>query len=103
MTTEARKKGSKQADAESIEEFYVSEEAKNPEYADHVRFTTTPHGMLLSFGKWRRDQNKFGIFKEILLPYPVAASLSEIIGSHLQTMIEEGKLIRVRDSERAEE
>lgn len=100
MTTEAKKQNRKRVDVEPIGEFYVSEEAKNSEFADHVRFTTTPHGMLLSFGKWRRDQNKFGIFREILLPYPVAASLSEIIGNHIQKMVEDGKLKRVTDKER---
>jgi len=102
MKTDEKKKSTKQPTKEVEQDFYVSEEAKNHDYADYVRVTGTPHGMILSFGKWRRDELKFGLYKDILLPYDVATSLSEIINNQIEELIKKGHLKR-RSSKQEED
>lgn len=98
MKTDEKKKSTKQPTKE-IGEFYISEEAKNYDFADHVRVTSTPHGMILSFGKWRRDKLKFGQYKDILLPYNIATSLSGIITVQIKKLTEQ-ELIEERPSKK---
>ncbi len=102
MKADEKKKSAEKLAKEISKDFYVSEEAKNHDYADYVRVTSTPHGMILSFGKWRIDKLKFGLYKDILLPYDVANSLSGVITDQIEKLTEQG-LIERRSSKEEED
>ena len=72
--------------------FYMDNSIYNYEYADYVKLNSSPRGMFLAFGKYCPEKKKFGIFKEILLPFDIADALSDIMKNHLQ-QLEDKKLI----------
>ncbi|RKX32792.1 MAG: hypothetical protein DRP46_00420 [Candidatus Zixiibacteriota bacterium] len=71
---------------------YVDKAVCNYSISDFVRISSFPRGMLLSFGKSHPQKDKFLIFKEILLPFDIAASLSKIIKEHLDKLRDDGLL-----------
>jgi len=80
-------------------DFYLNEDVKNYDYADYVSIASGPRGMLFSFAKSIKSENKFGIFKEILLPYDVAGSLSKIIKDQIEELVKTGKLKPVEEDD----
>jgi hypothetical protein len=91
--TESSKKAGKIAETDTAkepgekaapEEYYLYEAVKNFEYADHVRIRTTITGVILSFGKFHPQNQKIAVFREVLLPFPVAYSLWQLIKNHME-------------------
>lgn len=66
------------------EEEVLDPSVENFDFADHVRIHTTFTGIILSFGKTQAHRGKILIFKKILLPFPIADSLSDVIKRHLE-------------------
>jgi len=87
----------KKDDSPESRDFYLSEEAKNWDFSDYVRVTSGPRGMVLSFGKFIRENRKYGIFKEIILPYDVMESLIKIMRDQFDQLIEQGMLKKIED------
>ncbi|MBD3401654.1 hypothetical protein GF420_02065 [candidate division GN15 bacterium] len=84
---------------QSNQSYYLNPEVKNHEFASFVRSTTTPHGVILGFGKWDVEHEKFALFQEILLPYDVADSLQGILDRQIAQLIDSGKIERIEKGE----
>ncbi len=97
MKAKTKKNEKIKTDSTSRQDFYLNEEAKNWDFSDYVRVTSGPRGMVLSFGKFIREDEKYGIFKEIILPYDVVESLNKIIKQQFDKLIEDGSLKRIED------
>jgi len=97
MKTNEKKKSAKEinVDPEKKKDFYFNNEAKNWEFSDYVRLGAGPRGMMLSFGKFVQEDKKYGIFKEILLPYDVAESLSRVIQEQFKKLLKDGLIEKV--------
>lgn len=65
---------------------YLDDRVKDYAFSEFVKLRSGPRGMLLSFGKGHPELGKQVIFQEILLPYEVAASLSDIIAAQLDQL-----------------
>jgi hypothetical protein len=101
-TGEEKKDGDKvEVTPEKKNDFYLNEKAKEWEYSDYVRLTPGPRGMVLSFGKFIRENNKYGIFKEILLPYDVADALSNVIKQQFENLIEKGLIEKIESKDKS--
>jgi hypothetical protein len=98
MDTKAKKENEVIKDPVESRDFYLNEEAKNWDFSDYVRVTASPRGMVLSFGKFIREDQKYGIFKEIILPYDVADSLIRIVQKQFNQLIDDGLLKEMDDS-----
>ena len=82
-------------------EVYLNDQVKDYSFAEFVKLRSGPRGMLFSFGKGHPEG--IVIFKEIMLPYDVAATLSGIITDQLQHLQDEGLIeIRLADSKTEE-
>jgi len=98
--TEKKKKSTDSKELPSTEDyFFLNDEAKDYKFSDYVRISSYPHGMILYFGKYQPDQNKFGIFEGILIPFDVAGSLVTIINNHISNLVDKG-LLEKKDSEK---
>ena len=84
----------KTKDIEETTYFYINDEAKQTEFADYVRISSYQHGIILRFGRLDIDEKKFGIFRSILLPYPVVGSMNEILTKQIDKLIADGLLIK---------
>jgi hypothetical protein len=80
---------------EKNKDFYFNQEAKNWEFADYVSLGAGPRGIMLSFGKYVQEDKKYGIFKEIMLPFDVAESLSKVIQDQFKVLLEKGLIEKV--------
>lgn len=74
------------------EALVLDENIKNYDFADYVQVRSFPRGVLLSFGKSHPEYKKNLMFKEILLPFEVAASVSDIITKQITELKEKGLL-----------
>jgi len=93
MGNKAKKEKETFSNEEETKEFYyLSESVKDYTYSDYVRVRSFPRGMILSFGKSQPDESRFSIFHEVLLPFEVAMSLSEIIKRQVDSLIKDGLL-----------
>ena len=79
--------------------YFLNDEAEDYKFSDYVRISSYPHGMILYFGKFQPDKNKYGIFEGILIPYDVAGSLVDIIKNHISKLVDKG-LLEKKDSEK---
>lgn len=86
---------SDQSRVDQVEYCYLDDRVKDFAFAEFVKLRSGPRGMLFSFGKGHPELGKVVIFQEILLPFEVAASLSNIIVAQLDQMKTAG-LIEVR-------
>jgi len=80
---------------ESVEDSpirYLNEAVKNYEFSDWVKVSSSQIGMLFSFGKSHPEKKEFIIFLEVLLPFPIAHSFSQIIIKQLSELQEKGYL-----------
>lgn len=77
--------------------FFINDQAKQYEFSDFVRIASTPHGMILYFGRFDPEKKEFGIYQSIILPHRVANSLSEIITGHFSELIERGLITKVSE------
>ena len=89
----AKTKKDKSEKKEQKNYFYFDQPGQNQEFSDFVRLSSFPRGILLSFGRWTPEQEEFGIFKEILLPFDTAEALSVIIQKHIEGL-EKKKVIK---------
>ena len=96
MKTKEKKNSKTKPKAKNESLFYLSEDAKNWDFSDYVRVTSNPRGMKLSFGKFISEDNRFGIFKEITIPFDVAESLMQIIQKQLEDLLKQGLLQKVK-------
>lgn len=96
-TTDAVRKPEQEDDV-----FFVDESAQDYKFADYVRVSSYPHGMVLYFGKWYPEQKKFGLFEGVILPFNVANSLKKIIDNQIADLIKKG-LLETRDEEEVEQ
>lgn len=97
MNTKAKKEKLIEDEAADANDFYLSEDAKSWDFSDYVRVTSGPRGMVFSFGKFVRDNNKYGIFKEIILPYDVVESLVKIIQGQFDQLLRDGLLKKIEN------
>jgi hypothetical protein len=72
--------------------FYASESVKDFDFADYVKVSSSPRGMLLSFGKGHPDTNKAMIIREVFLPLDVAHSLKAVIKDQFELLLEQGSV-----------
>ncbi len=72
---------------------YLSEAVKNYAFSDHVEVQSFPRGMLFSFAKFHPKTSDVIIFDEILIPFEVAKSLSEIIKGQFDQLVADGKIV----------
>lgn len=84
------KKNGKKTERSEDNFFYVDSRAAQFEFSDYVRASSTPHGLVLSFGRFNFEQNKFGLFQSILLPFDVAGALDQIIQTQLKELLDKG-------------
>lgn len=75
--------------------FYIGLPGQYQEFSDFVRVNSSPRGIVLSFGRWTPEQEKFAVFEEILLPFDTADALSTIIRTHIQELEKKGVIKRV--------
>jgi len=80
------------------EPVYLDDQVKDFSFAEFVKLQSGPRGMLFSFGKGHPEVGNIVIFKEIMLPYDVAATLSGIIASQLEQLKAEG-LIEIHEAD----
>jgi hypothetical protein len=99
MDTKKEKTEKKESAIKENKDFYLTNDAKNWDYSDYVKVSTSPRGMILSFGKFVLADKKFGIFKEILIPYEVAESLSGIIKAQFDKLIEDGAIKKITETD----
>jgi len=102
MNSETRKESvakSQEVSSTSFGEQYADETVHNYDTANFVKVTSFQWGFLLAIGKMHPTEKKIIMSKEILLPFEVAASLSDIITKHLSNMQEKG-LIEVERVEK---
>jgi len=78
-----------------LEESNLTSEVLNYDFADHIRLKSTPRGVIFSFAKLQPEEKKFVHFKQILIPFDVADSLSQVIKGHLDELVEKGLIKRV--------
>jgi hypothetical protein len=79
--------------------FLANEFAEDYSFADHVKVTSFPHGMIFYFGKWYPERKKFGIYKSFVLPFHVAHSLSRIIQNQLSHLVKKGLIEKMPEDE----
>lgn len=91
-TKEQEKDAKKQL---ALEESNLSGDVLNYDFADHVRLRSTPRGVIFSFAKLQPEEKEFVHFKQILIPFDVADSLSQVIQGHLNELVEKGLIKRV--------
>ncbi len=87
-----QKTKSSQKKADQQKYFYVDEGVGNYDYSDFVKLDAFPRGIKLSFGKWYPDKKKFGLFREILLPFDVADALKNVIEKQIADLVDKGLL-----------
>lgn len=73
--------------------FHLNQPGQDQEFSDFVALSSYPRGITLSFGRWIPEREKFGIFKEILLPFDTADALSTMIQKHIEEL-EKKKVIK---------
>lgn len=95
----ASKKPSKKAQPKIS---YLDESVKDYDFSDYVKITSMPRGMILSFGKWIPENKEYCLFHEVLLPFEVAESLSNIIQRQLKELVESGKIKVLQTPEEGE-
>jgi hypothetical protein len=79
--------------------FYINDEAKEMEFSDFVRISSYPHGLILRFGRYHVDEKAFGIFRSIILPFPVAGAMSGIVKEQLEDLVNRGLVIKEKPGE----
>lgn len=95
MSSKKVKDKSNAPSREKSEEFYyIGENVEKYDFSDFVKIGSFPRGIVFSFGQWNAEKGQFGIFKEILLPFEVAESLSKIVESHIKELEKKGLLIK---------
>lgn len=97
---EKKKEDKINIDSEEKKDFYLNEKAKEWDFSDYVRVTAGPRGMILSFGKFIREDKKYGIFSEILLPYDVVDALTKVIKQQFENLIEKGLIEKIESKDK---
>ncbi len=82
----------------SKESFYINENVLNYDFSDFVKINSSPRGLIFAFGNWCPEKKKFGIFKEILLPFDVAEALSKIINNQMKELEDLNLIEKVKRS-----
>jgi hypothetical protein len=82
--------------AKPLPEHYTEDSVKDYDFSNFVKVTAFQWGLLFSFGKIHPSTPEVLKSKEILLPFDVAAALSQIIQNHLKELEEKG-LIQKKD------
>ena len=90
----ARTKKDKSEKKEEKNYFYFNQPGQNQEFSDFVRVSSYPRGILLSFGRFTPEEQKFAIFEEILLPFDTADALGAIIRNHMKELEDKGVIER---------
>lgn len=53
------------------------------EYADFVRLSSSPNGIVFGFGQNHPHRSEIALTYEVVVPYPVAVRLNDILASQL--------------------
>lgn len=62
---------------------YAGADTPPLEYADFVRLSSGPNGVVFGFGQNHPHRSEVALTYEVIVPYPVAVKLHDILGKQL--------------------
>lgn len=103
MSAESRKSMAPKNGRENTHYFQLESAREKHEFSDFVQMHAYANGIQLSFGRWSPEDEKFAIFRKILLPFDTAESLSNMIQKTMSTLEKQGviKKFKIEDVEKS--